>query len=393
MLTSVRAASATSSCSLAVADPPAAIPGLAPRDAHSSAAHMPQLDSVRAVAVLGVMLWHFWGPPFGMLGVLGVQLFFVLSGFLITGILLKARSTVVAGRRSRSFVLRQFYIRRVLRIFPLYYLTLVVCWAAGAWVSAPAEFRWHAVYLGDFYFAAIGDFPSELAHFWTLAVEEQFYLVWPFVVLLTPTRTLPWFFALIAAVGPLYRGLCALFGLDGGALWIWMYTPPFASVDSLAIGGILAYGWARGPSGRRFVRRHVTGASVAGLLWLLLTSVPSIVHLDLRISSAAIDKTAWALIFGWVITGAAGGFGGFAGRILETGSLRYIGKISYALYIFHPMMEHVLRWASKWAGVPYPDGHVASMVLRFAATIALASLSWQLFERPLNDLKARISYA
>jgi peptidoglycan/LPS O-acetylase OafA/YrhL len=393
MLNSVRAASAPWSGSVATAGPPTTTPGSAPKGAQSGVAHMPQLDSVRAVAVLGVMLWHFWGPPFGILGGLGVQLFFVLSGFLITSILLKARSTVLAGRHSRSFVLRQFYIRRVLRIFPLYYLTLAVCWAAGAWVSAPAEFRWHAAYLGDFYFAAIGGFPSELAHFWTLAVEEQFYLVWPFVVLITPTRALPSVLALTATVGPLYRGIGALMGLNGSELWVWTYTPPFANVDSLAIGGLLAYGWAIGAPGRQLVRRQVGAASLLGLLWVMLASIASVVHLDLRVSSEAVGNTAWALIFAWVIAGAARGFGGFAGRILESRSLRYIGQISYALYIFHPLMEHALRSTSTWAGFSYPDGHVASMALRFAATIALASLSWQLFEQPLNDLKKRISYA
>jgi peptidoglycan/LPS O-acetylase OafA/YrhL len=384
---------AESAGSITTAAPPIVTLASSPHDAQPGVAHMPQLDSVRAVAVLGVMLWHFWGPPFGILGALGVQLFFVLSGFLITGILLKARSTVLAGWRSRSFVLRQFYVRRVLRIFPLYYLTLAVCWAAGVWVSAPVEFRWHAVYLGDFYFAALGDFPSELAHFWTLAVEEQFYLVWPFVVLLAPIRTLPSVLALTAAIGPLYRGACALMGLDGGPLWAWTYTPPFANVDSLAIGGLLAYGWARDSLGRRFVGTQVGAALLVGLLWLMLAGIAGVARLDLRVSSMAFGNTAWALIFAWVIAGAARGFGGLAGRILETRSLRYVGKISYALYIFHPLMEHALRSTSTWAGVPYPSGHAASMVLRFAATIALASLSWQLFERPLNDLKRKISYA
>jgi peptidoglycan/LPS O-acetylase OafA/YrhL len=213
---------------------------------------MPQLDSIRALAVLGVMLWHFWGTPFGLLGVLGVQLFFVLSEFLITGILLRGRTTVGSGARSGWFVIRHFYARRFLRIFPLFYATLAVCWLTGL-TDAHEDLAWHAVYMSNFYFARVGDYASDLAHFWSLAVEEQFYLVWPFAMIFAPGRILLPVLVCTAAAAPLYRGAGAWAGVDATTSWVWLYTPPFANCDSLAIGGLLAYGWSNAP-GRDVVR-------------------------------------------------------------------------------------------------------------------------------------------
>ena len=155
--------------------------------------YMPQLDSLRTIAVFGVMLHHFWpeaeiraGLTFGFLG---VQLFFVLSGFLITGILLRGREVAHRTQQSARKSFGLFYARRFLRIFPLFYATLAVAW----WVGLP-EVRdsvfWHLAYASNIYFVHIGDWHGSISHLWSLAVEEQFYLVWPFIILLTPRRFL-----------------------------------------------------------------------------------------------------------------------------------------------------------------------------------------------------------
>ncbi|MGL6095124.1 MAG: acyltransferase family protein, partial [Fimbriiglobus sp.] len=152
--------------------------------------YIPQLDGLRTLAVLAVMI-HHWAPRTTAklaFGPGGVQLFFVLSGFLITGILVRARdrAPTPAGRR---FALRAFYARRFLRIFPLYYAVIL----AGCLADIP-PFRstvgWTATYLSNIYFFIRQEWHGPITHFWSLAVEEQFYLGWPLVVLFCPPARL-----------------------------------------------------------------------------------------------------------------------------------------------------------------------------------------------------------
>ncbi len=112
-------------------------------------------------------------------------------------------------------------------------------------------------YLSNFYFAKLGWFPNHINHLWSLAVEEQFYLVWPFVIVLTPRRFLLPTLVAIAAVGPAYRWIGGLMDVD----WMWTFTPPFANVDSLALGGILAYAWATEDQGALRLRSGQAGGA------------------------------------------------------------------------------------------------------------------------------------
>src|SRR5262249_40880734 len=151
-------------------------------------AYMPQLDGLRAVAVLAVVAHHTLpGPLVDALnpGAAGVRLFFVLSGFLITGILLGCRESM--AQQGAGQALASFYARRFLRIFPLYYFALAVVLLAGVQEARDGA-AWHLAYLSNVYGVRQGWLGS-LAHFWSLAVEEQFYLVWPALVLSLPR---PW---------------------------------------------------------------------------------------------------------------------------------------------------------------------------------------------------------
>ena len=156
---------------------------------------MPQLDGVRAIAISAVLLAHF--PVFPALvqiyamqpGQLGVRLFFVLSGFLITRILLHCRDLVESGTVSLGAVLRRFYTRRALRIFPLYFLVVGVF----AWLGAPnvrEHLVWHLTYTTNFRMAALASNLFPAGHFWSLAIEEQVSAVWPLLTLVLPRRWL-----------------------------------------------------------------------------------------------------------------------------------------------------------------------------------------------------------
>src|SRR5262249_38047027 len=151
--------------------------------------YIPQLDAIRAIAVILVII-HHWLPEDSWInytpnGRLGVNTFFVLSGFLITGILLRARDRLESKPGSSpAHMFRSFYVRRTLRIFPIYYLLLTVLWLLG-----DPELHHRPIpyisYTSNFLFFFGEYFPARLAHLWSLAVEEQFYLIWPWLMLLT----------------------------------------------------------------------------------------------------------------------------------------------------------------------------------------------------------------
>jgi peptidoglycan/LPS O-acetylase OafA/YrhL len=155
--------------------------------------YFPQLDSLRAIAVLLVIISHWFSAQHFLNryvpnGIFGVTLFFVLSGFLITSILLKIKTKLEAGG-SHGEAFKVFYVRRSLRIFPAYYLLLFILVVLNL-ASVRDSFWWHFFYVSNFYFWIKGAFAGSLSHLWSLAVEEQFYFVWPAIILLVPWRFL-----------------------------------------------------------------------------------------------------------------------------------------------------------------------------------------------------------
>jgi peptidoglycan/LPS O-acetylase OafA/YrhL len=349
---------------------------------------MPQLDSLRTFAVFAVMIHHFWPEAtFNLpLGFVGVQLFFVLSGFLITGILWPARNAVQSGRWRARTIFQRFYVRRFLRIFPLFYATLAILCLAGV-SEVRDSLPWHLTYLSNIYFARLGWFPNHIAHLWSLAVEEQFYLVWPFVIVLTPRRFLLPALVAIAAIGPAYRWIGGLLEVD----WMWTFTPAFANVDSLALGGLLAYAWVEEGAAPLRAAMVWFGGWIGTPLVIGLSAL-SVLHISLGMAHAVFEYTIWAFFFVWLIDGAARGFKGTTGKLLELKPLLYLGQISYGLYVFHLLVIGFARWSFARAGLPYPDHPPAMFVFLVAGTIAIAAFSWHFFERPLNHLKRHFDF-
>ncbi len=161
--------------------------------------YIPQFDSIRAIAVILVIIHHWFETNkvlnFFPNGALGVNMFFVLSGFLITGILLKAKKQVEAETTTRGTAFKNFYIRRTLRIFPIYYLLLFVLWL----MHDPAIAKdgvYYFTYTANYLFFSQQFFPARVAHLWSLAVEEQFYLIWPWLIILINRKWLPYLIGL-----------------------------------------------------------------------------------------------------------------------------------------------------------------------------------------------------
>lgn len=349
--------------------------------------YMPQLDGLRALAVLAVFFDHWniaerrffrwieWGH-------LGVWLFFVLSGFLITDILLKSKDQIDAGHAGTWNSARIFYVRRFLRILPIYYLTLFVT-ALGI-SDIRRLFLWHVTYTTDFWTALYpGAYPYGI-HFWTLGVEEQFYLAWPWLILLTPKRWLARVATFSIAIGVAYRA-----AYQGGALGhtavAALGLPLLGNVDKFAFGALLAV-LGRSPNSLSRTRLVRLG------LWIGLPLVLAFEALYARNQSsrlvAMFSSAAAGLFFTWLIGGASQGFRGPGGWLLQSRALVYPGKISYGLYLFHPFVPLLFFRLH----VPLAESVWIRFLIYGTTTLVIGSASWYLFEGPINGLKRFFPY-
>lgn len=335
----------------------------------------PQLDSIRAIAVSLVVVHHWadWAHGLG-LGNIGVQLFFVLSGFLITGILLKARVRLHSGLVSFSATLATFQFSRIARIWPVAFLTLGLVFAAGDRFEQRADMGWHALFGSNILFFMRGAFSANLSHFWSLAVEQQFYLVWPFLVLLVPRRGLEPTILGLVALAPVTRG--ALYGA-GFTDFAQFNVLPFASFDSLGLGALVAL-WMN-PSqvamGPRWQLLSVL-AAIAGV---------GIVFLRLRGEwPANPEQTLYAILFAWVIKRSSTGFAGALGVLLTWPPLVWLGTISYGVYVYHMFAPRIVGAALRGIAAPVQWQSGGPLFLfSTATTIAVATLSWRFMERPI----------
>lgn len=359
-----------------------------------SEGYWPELDGLRAIAVICVLFEHFL-PASHILrqagiswGEVGVQCFFVLSGFLITGILLECRDLHDRRGIGRGHLLRQFYIRRFLRIFPLFYATIAVCWLLDVG-QMRATWPWHVTYLSNVGIVmADGSGFGHSFHFWTLAVEEQFYLLWPLLLLFAPRKYVPLIIVGSAALAPVFRVGMAL----GSDHWLARFLLTPACLDALAIGGWLAW-LRRNPNISPETRRQwcraglILGLTTQGLLvsQVLPQQIASAVNV-------AGGRLALSGIFMFVIETAARGIAGWIGRLLRSAPMVYLGRISYGIYVLHHFMLEVPQdWQPRLVRES-ADGSVLKFVWLSLLTLAAAALSWRFYERPLNRFKSRFPY-
>lgn len=356
----------------------------------SSLGYMVQLDSLRTLAVFGVMIEHYIpGDIFGSilpywksnlsLGRSAVTLFLVLSGFLITGILLRARDTINPTTQSARFTIWIFYIRRFLRIAPIYYLTIIV--TGIAFKQVRNTFFWHLTYTTNILVFIRGTWDETSTHLWTLCLEEQFYLIWPCLMLFVPKKYLlkVIFTTIILSVTSRF---ILLYGFNLNTTQITVF--PLASMDQLGLGALLGF-YTYNPERFNQAKRNLCNFG----LWVCLPLVIFLNNID--IFSTLLRPTVLAIFCTWLINGAAKGFGGIGGRVLELKPLVFLGKISYGIYVFHYFMIPVFAKVYELkllAPLPLP----IEAVLKSLLTLAIAIPSWLLIEKPINDLKRNFSY-
>lgn len=353
--------------------------------------YMPQLDALRAFAAIAVLIRHFaYDHPINNLfafGFGGVRLFYVLSGFLITAILLKCKEDIDSKESSLGFMAKQFYARRFLRIFPVYYLLLAIVFLLNA-PPVRESIAWHFFYLSNVFFAQSGTWEGTgaITHFWSLAVEEQFYLVWPWLIFATPARHLKKVILASIIVGPLYRLTGVLMGWNKVAIEALM----FGCIDALGFGALLAYVIRfNGKSSREYKSLLRLG------LWVgLPASIFMIGFTDFHGDAAWLQifkQVILSLLFLWIVAKCADGVKGPIGKILELPPFLYLGKISYGIYLYHfPVLWAYTKYSAEF-DLNLPDGSLG-FLYKFLITLVISSLSWHLFEGPINTLKKHFRY-
>jgi peptidoglycan/LPS O-acetylase OafA/YrhL len=360
--------------------------------------HIPALDAIRGLAIVLVTLYRFGGGDHDLgraihadwlveLGSRGVDLFFVLSGFLITGILFDAKG------KERFF--RNFYIRRSLRIFPLYYgvlaatiflLPVLVPSAQAVFRPAVEHQKWLWLYAANvFQTVHAGWYLGPFNHFWSLAVEEHFYLAWPLVIYCC-SRTSAMRVCL-ALVGASLLGRVAWITLGGNSVAIEVLTP--LRMDGLALGGWLAL-VVRGEGGLAWLLRWARPVAMASALAVLALWLA-----DKRL--LGIPYTLWSVLFGaMLILIVAAPRYSWLRWFGNSRSMRFFGKYSYAMYVFQNPLIPLMAGIVTAPGLAATLGNawIAQAVycaLMFALTTMLAVASWYLFEKHWLALKERLA--
>ena len=356
--------------------------------------YIPELDGLRAIAVILVLINHYVPTSIASMwrlkavGWVGVDLFFVLSGFLITRILIETRT--------RETYYRDFYVRRTLRIFPLYYCVLVVIFSAMLLWHHGAAYRelahwgnplWSWLYLENVQIVMLDKAPRafSLVPLWSLHVEEQFYLLFPLVVRLMSPRALVKVLVGVVVGAPLLR--LVLWWLDPGNQYVdYMLLP--CRFDALALGALIAIRIKRPIQ----IDRRLLGALTIGaatVVYVLFATLGHNLWNDpfTRVWGYSLFPAAFGCMVLWIVRYR----GSWQTNWLNAAPLQFVGKTSYAIYLLQApvagalgvLLGSTLIWSSD----------VIRFVLICATTIGLAALSWRFLERPLLQLKERFAPA
>jgi peptidoglycan/LPS O-acetylase OafA/YrhL len=354
--------------------------------------YQPELDGLRFYAFLGVFLFHtmpgkaafyrgfhlpmpwLWGAV-AKSGEAGVDLFFALSAFLITSLLLRER------RQTGGISLRLFYLRRILRIWPLYFV-VVALGIVLAHTMANQSLPWYYIagyvlFVGNWVHAVFGHPQSICSPLWTVSIEEQFYLIWPALMMMLERRgmIIAGFTTFLLAIAS--QAAIGLAGLSGG----YIYYGSASRCDSLALGVLLALFANRLPAVTHRIRWLLVGGGLIG--WVIsaawLVEQPGPVTTYMMLGRLIVSLASGAILYGCLYSRS---------KLLRGSLIVSLGKISYGLYLLHLVglliVQSLFQPAPGWQ-------LLATKALGFVMTVILAFASYRWIESPFLRLKDRFA--
>ena len=359
-----------------------------------------QLDGVRFIAVSLVLVDHWLAERNTLpLGPLGVTMFFVLSGFLITRILIQSKIKDEQQGRSHWFSVKQFIIRRSIRIFPIYFLTIFVCYALDV-PPVRDTIGWCMLYATNLYIAINQRWMGVIDHLWSLAVEEQYYLFFPYLILFLPKRLFLKTFLVMIILSVALRIALFWHGND----WMVQYVSMPTCLDAFGLGGLMAYlhTYHRETILEKLNKNSYLALSFIGYA-LVIFLTKHVLDGHYNFGNLVLERLVASIFCFFLILRAVIGYKGVMKSILESAVVSYIGKISYGLYLYHnfvynfyhtPATHPTLRILAKLEKyLPSLTSLVTfQLCYYFVITFILASLSWFLIEKPVNQLKRYFTY-
>lgn len=354
---------------------------------HSPIRYIKPLDGIRATAALMVIIFHFFQnvsftDPIGnviqklsLWGQTGVSLFFVLSGFLITRILLHAKEG--------NHYFKNFFIRRSLRIFPLYFLYLCIFYFVlpifkAGYQSDFSQQWYYWFYLQDFSrtFGWGGYGP---VHFWSLAVEEHFYLFWPLIVYYLPNKHFVKVIISLMLIAPICRFFLTLNGYE-----TFFFT--FARMDELALGALLAH-WEMNNQLKTYHRRYfflgtVSIGLLAALLWVKFSGAQ---NFWMQVIKYDFISLIYFCLIGWMILLDENHW---LSRFFSNRIFVFLGSISYGLYVYQGITLPL-----TWNLVPSHYPLIIHFSFTMISTVLISYLSFKFIEKPITALKSKFQYS
>lgn len=357
------------------------------------------LDGVRAIAVILVMLFHFYPQGILQIGWVGVDLFFVLSGFLITNILIKYKD--------REHYFKSFYMRRVIRIFPIYYIVVIPLLLLNYFAlhnKAIGEQLSYLFYLQNF--AALGsEFLFGLEHTWSLAIEEQFYLFFPFVIRFLPLKKSFYFVIGLILMAILLR---TFFAIKEPEIFYWQSVLFFTRMDSLLLGALLPLAVSNFSIKKNTMSTILNVVLIFSAILIFFSIINySFANLQeygfAQLLSQSFGKESLSTPYGHLrFTFFALFFAACVGKVayfsgdkhkylfLRWKPLEFIGRISYGIYLYHWIIQRFTTLYLEKTG--WQINAFVLVLAKIVLTIVIAYFSWIWIEKPILKLKDRYKY-
>ena len=359
--------------------------------------YIKQIDGLRAIAVMMVVVFHWFAggviTQSGM-GTIGVDMFFTLSGFLITRILLVYRWNHDQGIdiKNKFYSVFRFMYRRSLRIFPAYFLILFIAYWFMFFLknTLHTDLYWYLLYVQNFLFYFRQDWAiGKLSPYWTLAVEEQFYLIWPWLMLFVPVKRILMIIFSFLLIGIVSYHVLPL--ILERKLMFDILTP--TCLHAFAAGSLVAYFHLDNP---KYFEGKQNYFLLGGFIFIFISIFSRLNDLNVFIDQRSLVSIGTALILCYLLGGS---FGFFGNHIIGNPIFVNIGKVSYGIYLYHNFIPSILMGIRKWLEKKQPHSSVLSIMPDISKGIFLFYLecflllfliawcSFHFFERPILKLK------